>query len=131
MDNAPRWRGGGEGRRVASQVEVFSLIKKRKSKHVKVKAAHSYSTMTKRFFPLSCSIFSFRKVYATFFFSFRIDFFVKDYLPKREYGFVQCGVQSNLKMLIVTVFCKNVENSWEVIYVSMLSCEIWILWNIL
>lgn len=73
-------RGGG---RVASQVEVFSLIKKRKSKHVKVKAAHSYSTMTKRFFPLSCSIFSFRKVYATFFFSFRIDFFVKDYSPKR------------------------------------------------
>lgn len=37
---------------------------------------------------------------------------------------MQCGVQSNLKMLIVTVFCKNVENSWEVIYVSMLSCEI-------
>lgn len=35
---------------------------------------------------------------------------------------MQCGVQSNLKMLIVTVFCKNVENSWEVIYVSML-CE--------
>lgn len=112
-----------EGGRVASQVEVFSLIKKRKSKHVKVKAAHSYSTMTKRFFPSHVRYSHFVKFTRRSFFPFE-SIFLSKIICQREYGFVQCGVQSNLKMLIVTVFCKNVENSWEVIYVSMLSCEI-------